>query len=431
MAKILLINPPAPFLAFPDSGPHLGVGYLLSYLKRYGIDAVYLNLESIKPEEVEIPEGYEFYGLTAVTPQYHYANQVRKQIQARNLGKVIIGGVHASVMPQACLKDGFDYVVTGYGESALLNILQGASEGILIGQPLPNINENALPDWDQLWRQYDVSYGQRTGQILTMRGCPFTCYYCCSERVYGRETYFRNVASIVTEVEYLIKTYGISNLYFYDTNFTFDRTRAIQIAAALKPYNLRWAFQTRVDLIDPELLLKLREGGCEQLSLGIESGSTTIERLGKDTTIRRNAQAIQMCHDAGLRVKAFLIGALPDETHDTSEMFKEFLVKNTPDDWLYSTFTPFPGTAYWDEPKRFGLDIHNRDSRLYYPLGLNARGPINVSSLSMNRDQLYQSREDMLDFLRRLIPSQRVERAISLFPQQRPAFERALGDYVF
>src|SRR3989339_30148 len=113
MPKVLLINPPAPFLAIPNAAPHLGVGYLISYLRAHGIEVSYLNLESSNPARVILPEGFDFYGITSVTPQYYFATLINNQIKRRRLGKTIIGGAHASILPEQCLEDGFDYVVRG------------------------------------------------------------------------------------------------------------------------------------------------------------------------------------------------------------------------------------------------------------------------------------------------------------------------------
>lgn len=428
--KLLLINPPIPFSAFPDAGPHMGLMYLWSFIKSQGFEVDYLNLEAVDSETVIIPEDYEFYGLTAVTPQYHYSNKILAQIKRRELGKTILGGVHASVLPESCLQDGYKYVVTGYGELALLEILKGAKPGIIHGVPVENLD--ALP-FPETFGNYNVSYGERgkTAQMLTMRGCPYGCYYCCSKTVYGSQPFFRSVENVILEVEYLVNTFGITHLYFFDACWTFDRPRAIKMAKALKKTGVRWSIQTRVDLIDPQLLKVMAESGCDQISLGIETGSKVIERLGKQTTENQNASAIRMCHDAGIKVKAFLIGGLPDDTERTVEDFKGFLLNNRPNDWLFSTFTPFPGTRYWSHPEEFGIEIYTRDSRLYYPLGLNARGPINIRTKHLSREKLYQTREDMLSFLRKEIPNSRVEWAIELFPKQRLVFDKALGDFVY
>lgn len=130
--RVLLICPPAPFLAFPSSAPHIGVGSLLAYLRANGIFASYANWEALLPHEIEVPEGYDYYAFTAVTPQYYFAKLLRDNIAGSKLGKTIIGGAHASVTPQTCLADGFDYVVTGYGETALRRIAQGSQSGGIV-----------------------------------------------------------------------------------------------------------------------------------------------------------------------------------------------------------------------------------------------------------------------------------------------------------
>ena len=112
--SVLLINPPCPFLAFPNAGPHLGMGYLASFLREHQVDVDYTNFETEDPGKVELPEGYDYYGFTAVTPQYPYANLLRDQVQDRGLGETIIGGSHASVMSKECREDGFDYFVKGF-----------------------------------------------------------------------------------------------------------------------------------------------------------------------------------------------------------------------------------------------------------------------------------------------------------------------------
>ena len=436
--KVLLINPPAPFLAFANAAPHIGVGYLISYLRDYGIEVFYKNLESTDPDDVDIPEGYDYYGITAVTPQYFFAKLIHQQIKERKLGKTIIGGAHASIMPEQCLADGFDYVVRGYGEVALFDIVRGRWEpGIIQGTVINNLDALSFPAWGDLLRdEFDASYGNRIAHIFSMRGCSFKCYYCCSPAIYGSSVRQRSVSNVIFEIKSLKERYGIDSIYFFDPTFTIVRKRAIELAEGLWPLDLDWTGQTRVDKIDPELLRTLKRSGCNQISFGLETGSTQVHQsLGKETTLDENKEAIKMAHDAGMKVKAFFMGALPDEDERSADKFKEFVLKNKPDDWLYSTFVPLPGTAYWNAPERFGIEILCRDFRTYYPLGLNARGPVNINGRYLSRDKLVELRNDILDFLRKEIPNKRVETAISLFEEQKKVLMKFFGDldlkYVF
>lgn len=436
--KVLIINPPAPFLAIPNAAPHLGLGYLISYLREHGIETDYASYETTNPADIVVPEGYDLYGFTATTPQYHFARLLQQQVVERKLGKTVIGGGHASVMPDACLNDGFNFVVKGYGEDALLAIARGQAEvGIIQGTPVKNLDGQPLPARDELYKsEYSFSYGDKTGHIFTARGCPYGCYYCGAPEIYGTKVGFRSVEAVATEVQTMIDQFGTTNLYFFDPTFTLDRARSIKLAERLGDLGVHWTCQTRVDRIDYALLKALKRGGCDRISFGIEAGASDVhEKLGKGTTVNQNEEAIRIAHDAGLQVRAYLMGALPDDNWRTADQFKNFITKNRPDSWLFSTFILMLGTDYWRNPEKYGIDILCRDLRAYYPVGLNARGPINIRNRYLSREELKALRNDLLNFLRKEIPDNRVEQAIADFPTQRklvePYFEGLDLDFVF
>jgi len=144
--------------------------------------------------------------------------------------------------------------------------------------------------------------------------------------------------------------------------------------------------------------------------------------------MQQNMDAIEMSHEAGLKVKAFLMGALPFDDQKTISEFQEFLIKYKPDTWLFSTFIPFPGTDQWKNPERYGINILNKDFRGYYNLGLNGRGPINFVTETQDRNSLRNLRDEMLNFLRSEIPNPRVDYAISQFEKQKHLFLPYISD---
>ena len=422
MKSILLINPPAPFLTYPNAAPHLGIGYLISYLRKYGYKVSYINLENDLPDGIVIPDGYDYYGITSVSAQYYYAKLLLEQILKRKLGKTIIGGAHPSVMPEMCRKDGFDYVVQGYGEEILLKIIaEDMPPDIYKGNLPEDLDDLPFPAWDDLFQSnYNISYGEDVAHIFSMRGCPYHCSYCSSVSIYGAKVGYRSVNNVVEEVKLLKEKHDISRLYFLDPTFTLNRERTVRLCNVLKDLEIKWTCETRVDRIDYPLLNMMFNAGCNLISFGIETGAVkTHKKLYKETTIDQNEQAIKMAHDAGLQVKAFLMGALPEDNWQTLDEFKNFIIHNKPETWLFSTFIPFPGTMQWEDPTAFGIRIVNKDFRAYYNLGLNARGPINFLSNNLSRIDLRELRNDMLEFLIKEIPNPRVELALKLFEKQK------------
>jgi anaerobic magnesium-protoporphyrin IX monomethyl ester cyclase len=425
MSSILLINPPAPFLAYPNAAPHIGIGYLISYLQQRTINVSYLNLENALPEETEIPEGYDYYGISSVSAQYYFAKLLLKQIKNRKLGISIIGGSHPSVMPEQCNQDGFDYVVKGYGEEVLFDIVSGSlKKGIHQGKFVEQLDLLPFPSWEHLLSSnYDISYGSYVAHIFSMRGCPYTCSYCSSADIFGTRVGFRGIKNVSDEVIYLKEKFNIKKLYFLDPTFTINRKRAIKLCESLNELDVKWTCETRVDKVDRELLDIMFKAGCDLLSYGIETGAvSTHNRLSKDTSIEQNKTAIDMAHDAGIRVKAFLMGALPYDNQKSIEEFKKFLTEHKPDNWLFSTFIPFPGTEQWKNPDKYCIKIVNKDFRAYYNLGLNGRGPINITTGQLSQNGLKELRDDMLSFLLKEIPNPRVEYAIKQFSVQKERF---------
>ncbi len=301
-------------------------------------------------------------------------------------------------------------------------VSESCSAGIVQGTRIDNLDSLPFPAWDDIFADYDVSYGKKVGHIFTLRSCPWTCQYCCNPRIYGSIVRYRSIDNVVREVRYLKRKYGIETVYFFDPTLTMDWERTIRLAAELAKLNIVWTGQTRVDRVDAELLELMHAAGCKQLSFGIEASQP--ELLGKGTTSELNGAAIGMAHQAGMTVKAFLMGGLPTDTYETVENQKAFLMKWRPDSWLYSTFIPFPGTSYWETPEESGITILCRDFRAYYPLGLNGRGPVNVRTKWLDRDQILALRNGFLDFLRLELPNARVEDAIRRFPAQRVVAEK-------
>ena len=101
--KILLVNPPSPFLADEKVFPTLGLGYLYSALKASGEEVSYVDLAGMPDEEIRSQRAlfshYDAIGLTATSPQFFNAYRILGFIKERNpTQRVVIGGSHASMV---------------------------------------------------------------------------------------------------------------------------------------------------------------------------------------------------------------------------------------------------------------------------------------------------------------------------------------------
>jgi len=340
--KTLLISPLEDFLINPKEFPPLGILYLSSYLKKYGqeVDVIHGDFQDIKQE-------YDFYGISASTAQYPKAKNIMKLIKKNNKhSRVVLGGPHtiAPKCSKQALEDGFDQVVIGQGEKALLSIIHGNKDRIIVGEPLNRFELDSLfPDRDALNMQ-DYGYPFLNGKaatIITARGCPYKCSFCS---ISSGSVGFRSLESVLEEIALLKDKHKFDKFLFLDDSFTINKERLINILKELIQYKIQYRCYARPDTsYDRKLLELMLESGCVESGVGIESGSQKILDLtNKKTKVNKNIEFIKMAQEIGLEVNAFIMIGLPGESLETVKETREFIEKTKPKKFGYNIFTPYP-----------------------------------------------------------------------------------------
>ena len=130
---------------------------------------------------------------------------------------------------------------------------------------------------------------------------------------------------------------------------------------------LSWNCDTRVNLVDRELIHEMVESGCKKISIGVESGSEKILKLiNKNITVEQVRNVFLWCHEAKLEtIEAnFLIGSHPDETLQDINETRKLIKELAPQRILVSIITPFPGTKVREQMLDRNL-IFSNDWRKY------------------------------------------------------------------
>lgn len=363
--RVLLYEPFDDFLQGPKEFTPLGILYLSSWLKRAGHEV------SVLHDEVEaIPPGYEFYGISATTPQYPKARTALQRIREVDPEAVVVlGGAHvnASKCRTEAIRDGFDFVVYGEGELTLQDIVEGGisrnelepERRILGGRKIPpnggTIDQIPMPDRAAIdIRSYGYPIeGRRAATLMTARECPFKCQFCSSA---GGVPRFHSVERVMEEIRYLVEELDFRALLFVDDVFTFkEKTRLWPLMEEMKKYydehGVIWRCYSRTDL-GMQSLERMRRAGCIEVGAGIESGSQDIlDVTMKYTTTTGNLQFIEACARADIMPNTFLMIGLPAETDTTtretrewfaaaSEVFSRYSGKRLR--WGWNIFTPMP-----------------------------------------------------------------------------------------
>ena len=219
-------------------------------------------------------------------------------------------------------------------------------------QPIQNYDDIPLPAYDLL-KSFQFYYGNtKHGQPFTImyssKGCTYSCIYCTVAKTKWKA---RSAESVIGELLHLKNNYNIKTVMFFDETFTMDRKRVEKITQAIvdEKLNIKWYCNSRVDLIDMDLLKKMKQAGCGAVSLGIESGSQKIMTgANKKASVEKASEAIKMVKDAGIKVNCSFIFGLPGENWDTVNETIDFVRQTLPTGAQFNVVAPYPGTKLYD-----------------------------------------------------------------------------------
>jgi radical SAM superfamily enzyme YgiQ (UPF0313 family) len=361
---VLLINPPQSFERKRTSEglvPPLGLLYLKAVIPDCNVKILDLSL-SENPKQALITtitsEDWDVVGITVLTYCLNSVHQLVNFIKNNGDPYLIGGRAHATLVPDDCLKLGFDAVVVGEGEPVISDLIRHKPRGILRGTTVKHLDGIPFPDRSGLDNaKYGVFGFLRlqglSTSIMTSRGCPYRCRFC--GRIVKGSVRRRSVTSVIEELRALQRQ-GFENIFIGDDHFITDKRWVAAFCHILKREQLRFNFfyQTRIDTFDEESAINLREAGTQYISFGIESIHPTILRFYAKTqtpsTWRKlTRKALQYCNDTGIYSQASLIIGAPMETEEMFWESYDFVREHGADTINVNPLTYLVGSDIWKD----------------------------------------------------------------------------------
>jgi radical SAM superfamily enzyme YgiQ (UPF0313 family) len=361
MKKLLLVNPVGRksglLLSRFSTFQPLGLAYVAAVTPpHWDVKIVDENFGQQPLEDADLV------GLTAFTSSINRAYELARLYRGRGV-KVVIGGIHASMLPEEALEHA-DAVVAGEAEEIWPRVIAdfeaGRMSGIYNGPRVDLSRSTVKPRRDLLNPSYFFQ------SVQTSRGCPFSCSFCSVSRYLGTAYRQREPGEVLDEVA------GIPGrwIFFMDDNLVGytpeSRARAKALFRGLIGRGLRkrWWMQTSINTADDEELLSLASrSGCMYAFIGFESVSEdSLKEMKKGINVRigveNYARVIRAFHRHGIGVVgSFMVGS----DHESVLYYKKlarFMVKAGVDMVQVSMLTPLPGTAF--------METLRQENRLLY-----------------------------------------------------------------
>jgi radical SAM superfamily enzyme YgiQ (UPF0313 family) len=267
----------------------------------------------------------------------------------------IIGGIHASMMPEDVTHD-FDQVFVGEGENHIIDLLSGKlTNKVVFGAPVEDMDTLPIPDFSLLKGSEKMNFYP----IMTSRGCPYNCNFCSVTEMFGRGYRVRSVEKVMEEVA-LRRDHRI---FFVDDHFVVNKQRTHKMLDAMEKLGFRgrkWTAQLRTEVTkDLHLVRRMKETGCTTVYIGFESvNPESLKEMRKGQTVEDIKRSINVFRRNGINVHGmFMLGS----DSDTGEIFRatsDFCLNSGISSVQYLVLTPLPGTEFYRRIEGEGRLLH-------------------------------------------------------------------------
>ncbi len=335
--------------------PLLGPVYLGTILRNRGHEVEIYHEDSAPPDYSALRA--DLIGISILTATAPRGYEIARLFPRE---KVIIGGVHASLLPEEALLHARQ-VVVGEAEDLIVDIAEGRlRDPVVQGRPVADLDSLPFPDFTLV-----RGFRQRIPiiPVSTSRGCPFDCSFCSVTKIFGRRYRFRSAENVMAELE----ARGRQKYFFCDDNFTANPARTRRLLELLEASRIRgWICQIRCDVArDKGLLAAMARAGCKVVCIGLESiNQQTLRSFGKRQSVRQVVHAIRSIRRRGIKIHGMFVLGGEDDSAKTVWDTVRFAIRERLDTLQISILTPFPGTRVYhslESQKR----IFTKDWSLY------------------------------------------------------------------
>jgi len=425
---------------------NLGIQYLSSFLKDHGhttsllldpglfsagaiiinnsLLARFLDIDD-KIVEKAIAAKPDLIAFSCVTGTYRWSLNLAKKIRQRSNIPIVFGGIHVTSIPEEVMQHDFiDFAVRGEGEHAMLELLESLNhnsnvslgniknlvyrkDGKVHYNPLRDYIKNLdnLPFPDKSLFYDKIKIWSENYVILTSRGCPFACTYCCNNiyhTLYQNQNHVRRRSpeNVIAELKLAKEKWNPRLITFTDDVFANSLPWLEKfIPLYKKEIGLPFNCLTHPAILTRRTAELLKSGGCWMITIGIQSGSERVRRdiYNRLETNARIEKTIQYARDAGIKlISVDAILGCPTETKDDLEKSFDLYKQIQPDRIITFWLTYYPNTTILKFAEDAGVLTGTEIARINEGY---TRSPHMEGSITKDKRKIYLKHETQLQLL--------------------------------
>jgi len=400
--KVLLINPSRVYPPGSKGvrlGLPLGLMYIAGVLEKNSVPVkIFDSLISPETKIIE-KDGYTYHGVSddylrdiirdeepdIIGITSPFTAQIKNTIKTANLIRevnptifIVVGGPHFAVLGRQFLEENnsVDAAVIGEGEVVMLELVKAIDnkkpfddiKGLIFRSYVPDKQAEIKVNFPESIKELDslpfpayhlidmdcyfnyLKQGlsarpnkhERAISLITSRGCPFNCVFCSVHLHMGKLWRAHSVDYIVSHIQHVINNCGVEHISFEDDNFTFNSKRCENIVDGILEKKIHFSWDTpngvRADTLNENLLMKMKQSGCQELIVATESGDQAIldSVINKNLRLESIIKVAGWCKKLKIKLKSFFVIGFPGETKVNIQKTIDFAY------WLYKEFDVIP-----------------------------------------------------------------------------------------
>lgn len=366
---------------------------------RYELELLDANIGNLLPEnagERMLASAPDAVLVSVLSFEYAPQCSLAFEIAKKNIPNAILiaGGVHVTIQPEVVVEDkNIDFIFMGHaeerfpafleavfnGKSDVLRQMHGIgfreADGTAFLNPLQtvpsDIKEMVKPDY------FLFDIGSYTGSrenmgshhlasktalapIITSYGCPNHCVFCANPLLSKRRVIFRPVEDVLEEIDFLHKEHSVGQFVFIDDCFLLKKKRVYKLLNAFieRGYHFTWKTSSvPAWLIEEDVLRLMKESGCHQISISVESGSQRVldEIIHKPLKLDIIPRVVELCRKYEVKIGANFVLGFPGETWGEIRQSVKFAEDSDFDVVHFHLATPYPKTELYNIAMDGGL----------------------------------------------------------------------------
>ncbi len=347
----------------------LGLGYIISFIKEYSREELDINFFQARFDfDADILDGCresDIVAFSCTSPAFVHGLNLANQIKILNpKAHIVFGGWHPTALPEQTLNnDCVDQVIVGEGEMAMMKVVLGARRPIMQGGVM-RTDDLPWPDRDLIGNERTITLcesmnGKRTASFQLNRGCKVHCKFCGEQGMTGKYSQKRNPIrtrsynELLDEIMCVDLDYKLDYFKFVDATFDKDAQTVIDFCKhkVIRGDRLRWECNIHPGFVQREEVFEaLAEANCDQINVGVESGSPRIlNQIGKGTSTISIMNVFKWAEKYNIKRRAFFLLGMPNETIEDQALTDELIEMIEPDVVGFTILAPYPGSDFYSE----------------------------------------------------------------------------------